>query len=58
MNCQILFSGKNNKNGIILSSDELAKRVEKVIKHISRGTAISTCTRQDRMSDKHLLRSE
>ena len=30
MKCQILFSGKNKKNIITLSSVELAKRVVKV----------------------------
>ena len=32
MKCQILFSGKNKKNNIILSSAENAQRVVKVIK--------------------------
>ena len=31
MKCQILFSGKNKKNNIILSSGENAQRVVKVI---------------------------
>ena len=30
MNCQIMFSGKNKKNIMTLSSDEFAKRVVKV----------------------------
>ena len=32
MNCQILFSRKNKKNTINLSSAELAKRIRKVYK--------------------------
>ena len=32
MKCQILFSGKNKKNNIILSSAENAQRVVKVKK--------------------------
>ena len=32
MKCQILFSGKNKKNNIILSSAENAQRVVKVNK--------------------------
>ena len=33
MKCQILFSGKNKKNNIILSSAENAQRVVKVKAH-------------------------
>ena len=33
MKCQILFSGKNKKNNIILSSAENAQRVVKVKLH-------------------------
>ena len=36
MKCQILFSGKNKKNNIILSSAENAQRVVKVKEPISR----------------------
>ena len=41
MKCQILFSGKNKKNNIILSSAENAQRVVKV------NTAIRTIYRAD-----------
>ena len=34
MKCQILFSGKNKKNNIILSSAENAQRVVKVKGHV------------------------
>ena len=36
MKCQILFSGKNKKNNIILSSAENAQRVVKVKSNIER----------------------
>ena len=36
MKCQILFSGKNKKNNIILSSAENAQRVVKVKHHSER----------------------
>ena len=40
MKCQILFSGKNKKNTINLSSAELALRVVKV-KHVGQLKSIS-----------------
>ena len=43
MKCQMLFSGKNAKNIIILSSAELAQRVVKVNFHFALYTYI--CTR-------------
>ena len=42
MKCQILFSGKNKKNNIILSSAENAQRVVKV-KHINRALGETFC---------------
>ena len=42
MKCQILFSGKNKKNNIILSSAENAQRVVKVkINNLLNFTALS-----------------
>ena len=40
MKCQILFSGKNKKNNIILSSAENAQRVVKVNKYRGLGTLV------------------
>ena len=45
MKCQILFSGKNKKNNIILSSAENAQRVVKVkqaciLIHMSRDVGV------------------
>ena len=44
MKCQILFSGKNKKNIINLSSAELAKRVVKVNKSSGTSTFIEMAT--------------
>ena len=41
MKCQILFSGKNKKNNIILSSGENAQRVVKVNNMYSETTSCS-----------------
>ena len=42
MKCQILFSGKNKKNNIILSSAENAQRVVKV--NVKYGSEVLCCT--------------
>ena len=42
MKCQILFSGKNKKNNIILSSAENAQRVVKV-KYIEHTAKLNQC---------------
>ena len=45
MKCQILFSGKNKKNNIILSSAENAQRVVKVKYRENKGLKPTSCTR-------------